>query len=286
VIVQGITGRFGSLHARQMKASGTNVVAGVTPGKAGESVDGIPVYGRVADAVNATSARASVLFVPAPALLSAAVEAIEGGIRFLVPITEHVPFRDTLKLMRLAESAGAMVVGPNTAGLIVPPLRLKLGIMPDGPFSRGSVAIFSRSGSLMYEVADSLTRAGIGQYIALGVGGDPVTCTTLAQCFEWASDASEVNGVVVVGEIGGDAEERLAEHINLTGFRKPVVGLIVGRSAPKEKRMGHAGAIIYGDYGTADSKIAALRAAGVRVAMTASEVPALVRASLSSAKSP
>lgn len=280
LIVQGITGRFGSLHAGGMRRYGTNVVAGVTPGKGGQTVDGVPVYGTVEEAVRETSATASVLFVPAPELLSAVEEAISGGIKFLVPITEHVPIRDTLKIVSLCEDTGAQVVGPNTAGLIMPASNLKLGIMPPAPFVEGGVAVFSRSGSLMYEVADALTRRGIGQHIAMGVGGDPINCTTLTDCLDWAGGAREVNSVVVVGEIGGDTEERLAEHVVETRFTKPLVAYVAGRSAPREKRMGHAGAIIYGDYGTAESKVAALEGAGAKVAKTAYEIPDLVRSTL------
>jgi len=276
VIVQGITGRYGSLHAGLMLGYGTKVAAGVTPGRGGQVVEGVPVFDSVKEAVDRTGAKASVLFVPAPALLSAVEEAVAAGIRLMVAITEHVPIRDTLKAIRLCEESGARVIGPNTPGMILPSRRLKLGIMPAPSFRDGGVALFSRSGTLMYEVSDALSRAALGQHVALGVGGDPLNCTTMTECLDWAATAEEVRSVVVVGEIGGDAEERLAEHIVESRFSKPVVAYIAGRSAPKEKRMGHAGAIVYGDYGTAESKIAALRRAGARVAMTTSEIPALV----------
>lgn len=278
VIVQGITGRYGSLHAGLMRAYGTRVAAGVTPGKGGMVVEGVPVFDTVKEAVEMTGARASVLFVPAPALLSAAEEAVGAGVRLLVAITEHVPIRDTLEMIRLCRETGARVIGPNTPGVIVPSKELKLGIMPAPSFREGGVALFSRSGTLMYEVADALSRNGLGQHVALGVGGDPVNCTTLPECLDWAATMDEVMSVVVVGEIGGDAEERLAQHILDGGFSKPVVAYVAGRSAPREKHMGHAGAIIYGDYGTAESKVAALRGAGARVARTTSEIPALVGA--------
>lgn len=277
VIVQGITGRYGRLHAGLMLDYGTNIAAGVTPGKGGQVVDGVPVCDTVKDAVAKTGAKASVLFVPAPALLSAAEEAVEAGVRLLVAITEHVPVRDTLKMIRLCQGSGARVIGPNTPGVIIPSMRLKLGIMPAQSFSEGGIALFSRSGTLMYEVADALSRNALGQYIAIGVGGDPVGCTTLTECLDWAAGVEEVKSVVVVGEIGGDAEERLAEHIVEIKFPKPLVSYIAGRSAPKEKHMGHAGAIIYGSYGTAESKIAALKRAGARVARTPSEIPSLVK---------
>lgn len=277
MIVQGITGRFGSIHAGDMKEYGTQVVGGVTPGKGGQSVGGMPVFETVAEAVEKTSATVSVMFVPAPYLLSAAREAVSAGIKLLVPITEHVPIRDTLEVVELCSEAGARAVGPNTPGLVMPGSRLKLGIMPSAPFADGGVALFSRSGSLMYEVADALTSEGIGQHIALGIGGDPINCTTLTECLDWAAAADAVRSVVVVGEIGGDAEERLAAHIVQTGFAKPVVAYIAGRSAPREKRMGHAGAIIYGNYGTAESKAAALREAGASVATSPGQIPGLVR---------
>lgn len=268
------------MHSLLMRDYGTNVAAGVTPGKGGQSVGGIPVYGTVKEAVARTGAMSSVLFVPAPALLSAAEEAVEAGIRLLVVITEHVPIRDALRMVRTSEEAGARVVGPNTAGLIVPSRRLKLGIMPAASFAEGGVALFSRSGTLMYEVADSISRSGLGEYLAMGVGGDPINCTTLTDCLDWAAAEEKVDSVVVVGEIGGDAEERLARHAVETRFSKPLVAYIAGRSAPREKRMGHAGAIIYGDYGTAESKTAALVGAGARVARVPSEIPALLRSAL------
>jgi len=277
VIVQGITGRYGSLHAGLMRRYGTNVAAGVTPGKGGQFVEGVPVCDSVKEAVDKTGATASVLFVPAPALLSAAEEAVDAGVRLLVAITEHVPIRDSLKMIRLCEETGARVMGPNTPGIIMPSRRLKLGIMPAPSFREGDVALFSRSGTLMYEVADALSKSALGQHVAMGVGGDPVNCTTLTECLDWAAEMGEVSSVVVVGEIGGDAEERLADHITESRFPKPVVAYIAGRSAPLEKHMGHAGAIIHGDYGTADSKVAALRRAGASVATTTAEIPALVR---------
>jgi succinyl-CoA synthetase alpha subunit len=281
VIVQGITGRYGSLHAGLMLRYGTNVAAGVTPGRGGQRVEGVPVFESVREAVDSTGAKTSVLFVPAPALLSAAEEAVAAGVRLLVVITEHVPIRDTLKMIRLCEESGARALGPNTPGVILPSRRLKLGIMPAPSFLEGGVALFSRSGTLMYEVADTLSRSGLGQHAALGVGGDPVNCTTLTECLDWAAATEEVTSVVVVGEIGGDAEERLARHAVETKFPKPLVAYVAGRSAPKEKHMGHAGAIIYGSYGTAESKVAALRGAGATVARTTSEIPALVRSARS-----
>jgi succinyl-CoA synthetase alpha subunit len=281
IIVQGITGRYGSLHAKLMLQYGTNVAAGVTPGKAGERVEGVPVYDRVAEAVEKTGSKSSILFVPAPHFYSAAEEAMQAGVKLLVAITERIPIRDELRMIALAERHGVTIVGPNTPGLIIPARRVKLGIMPAPSFRPGRIALFSRSGTLMYEIANQLSTNGFGQCVAIGIGGDPINGTTITDYFDWIRDFEAADAVVTVGEIGGDAEERLARHITDTGFRKPVFAYIAGRAAPKEKRMGHAGAIIYGNYGTAESKIRALRSAGVEIAMTPMEVPLIVKRRLS-----
>ncbi|QQG49124.1 MAG: succinate--CoA ligase subunit alpha [archaeon] len=280
ILVQNITGRFGRLHTKLMLEYGTNIAAGVAPGKGRQEVEGVPVYNTMAEAVTKTGSRTSVLFVPAEFTLAAGKEAVEAGVRLLIVITEHVPVRDTLKLLEVAGRSGATIVGPNCPGAIVPSSKVKMGIMPGTSFRAGSVALFSRSGTLMYEVAGQLSSAGLGQSIALGIGGDPVTGTTMIECLDYVKSKEETKAVVVVGEIGGDAEERLARHISKSGFPKPVVAYIAGRHAPKEKRLGHAGAIIYGDYGTAESKIGALRKAGVGVAMSPMEVPSLVKRAL------
>jgi succinyl-CoA synthetase alpha subunit len=277
VIVQGITGKFGSLHTKLMLQYGTTIAAGVTPGKAGTSVEGVPVYNTVKEAVEKTGARISILFVPAPNFYAAAEEAIQAGLKFLVAITEHIPVRDTLKMLALSQKNSVTIIGPNTPGVIIPAARVKLGIMPANSFTEGKIALFSRSGTLMYEVANQLSLNGFGQSVALGVGGDPINCTTMIDCFDWVRDQPEISAVVMVGEIGGDAEERLARHIADTRFNKPVLAYIAGRAAPKEKRMGHAGAIIYGNFGTAESKISALKAAGAKVAMTPMEIPGLAK---------
>jgi succinyl-CoA synthetase alpha subunit len=279
VIVQNITGKYGRLHTKLMLEYGTNVVAGATPGKGDQNVEGVPVFNSVSEAAGKTGSKTSVLFVPAEFLYSAGEEALNAGIKLLVVITEHVPIRDTLRLIQLAQSKGATMIGPNCPGLIVPSQHVKLGIMPALSFAIGSVALFSRSGTLMYEIAGQLTGAGFGQTVALGMGGDPINGTTPIECLDFAEKMDETKAVVVVGEIGGDAEERLARHLQKSGFKKPVVAYIAGRHAPKEKKMGHAGAIIYGDYGTAESKIKALTEAGVKVAMTPAEVPTLLRQS-------
>ena len=280
IIIQNITGKYGRLHARLMLDYGTNIAAGATPGKGGQIVEGVPVFNRVAEAVEKTSAKASVLFVPAEFAYGAGEEAILAGIKLLVIITERIPVRDTLRLMQLANRNGASIVGPNCPGLIVPSARVKMGIMPATSFAPGNVALFSRSGTLMYEIAGQLTKGGFGQSVALGIGGDPVTGTSASECLDFVEGLEDTKAVVVVGEIGGDAEERLAAHISKSGRKKPVVAYIAGRHAPKEKKLGHAGAIIYGNYGTAESKIRALTAAGVGVAMTPMEVPSLVAKAL------
>ena len=280
VIVQNMTGRYGRLHTRLMLDYGTNVAAGAAPGKGGQSVEGVPVYNTVAEAVAKTGARASVCFVPAEFTLSAGEEALNAGIKLLVIITEHVPVRDELRLVQLAQSKGAAIIGPNCPGIIVPSRNVKLGIMPAPSFSPGGVALYSRSGTLTYEIAGQLTASGHGQSLAVGIGGDPINGSTPIEWMDFVQGMEETKAVVVVGEIGGDAEERLARHIAKSGFKKPIVAYIAGRHAPKEKKMGHAGAIIYGNVGTADSKIKALTAAGVRVAMTPSQVPELLRQSI------
>lgn len=280
VLVQNMTGRYGRLHTRLMLDYGTNVAAGAAPGKGGQSVEGVPVYNTVQEAVDRTGARASVCFVPAEFTLAAGEEALKAGIKLLVIITEHVPIRDELRLVELAQRNGASIVGPNCPGLIVPSEKVKLGIMPAPSFSPGNVALFSRSGTLTYEIAGQLTSAGFGQSVAVGVGGDPINGSTPIEWMDFVQGMEDTKAVVAVGEIGGDAEERLARHIEKSGYRKPIVAYVAGRHAPKEKKMGHAGAIIYGDYGTAESKIKALSAAGVSLAMTPSEVPLLLEEAL------
>ena len=280
IIIQNITGKYGRLHARLMLDYGSNIAAGATPGKGGQTVEGVPVFSKVAEAVEKTGAKSSVLFVPAEFAYGAGEEAILAGIKLLVIITEHIPVRDTLRLVQLANKNGASIVGPNCPGLIVPSAHVKMGIMPVTSFAPGNVALFSRSGTLMYEIAGQLTKGGFGQSVALGIGGDPVNGTSATECLDFVEGLQDTKAVVVVGEIGGDAEERLAAHISRSDRKKPVVAYIAGRHAPKEKKLGHAGAIIYGNYGTAESKIKALTAAGVGVAMTPMEVPSLVAKAL------
>ncbi|MGQ0639016.1 MAG: succinate--CoA ligase subunit alpha [Nitrososphaerota archaeon] len=275
VIVQGITGKFGSFHTQQMLDYGTNIVAGITPGKGDQKFDGIPIYNTAKEAVELTGAKISVVFVPAKFFLSAAIEALEAGIKLLIAIPEHVPIRDALTILDLARKNDAIIIGPNTPGIIIPGV-IKIGIMPATPFKPGTIAVLSRSGTLMYEVSHNLSSASFGQSISLGVGGDPINGTTVIEAFDMIRNGTNIDGVVVVGEIGGDAEELLAQHIIDTKFDKPVVAYIAGRAAPKEKRMGHAGAIIYGTYGSAESKVSMYTKANVPVAKRPAEVPMLL----------
>ncbi|HEV2193884.1 MAG TPA: succinate--CoA ligase subunit alpha [Nitrosopumilaceae archaeon] len=279
VIIQGITGKFGSFHTQQMLAYGTNIVAGVTPGKGGQKFEQTPIYNTVKEAVDATGAKISVVFVPAKFFLEAAVEALEAGIKLLIAIPEHVPVRDSMKTIDLAKKKDAIVIGPNTPGIIIPGV-MKIGIMPASPFKPGRIAVLSRSGTLMYEVSHNLSLANFGQSICLGIGGDPINGTPVIDAFERIRSGANIDGVVVVGEIGGDAEEMLAQHIIDTKFDKPVVAYIAGRAAPKEKRMGHAGAIIYGNYGSAESKVSMYAKANVPVAKRPAEVSMLLAGKL------
>jgi succinyl-CoA synthetase alpha subunit len=279
VIIQGMTGSFGSTHTKLMKDYGTNIVAGVTPGKGGQSFDGIPVFNTVAETVQNNSVEISGIFVPAPFFLNAAKEAIDNGIKLLVAVPEHVPIIDSIKILEYAKKRGARMIGPNTPGVIVPEI-MKVGIMPAKPFTQGSTVVFSRSGTLMYEVSYTLSNAGYGQRFCLGIGGDPINGTNLIEAFDLIRDRADIESVVVVGEIGGDAEEKLAEYIISTNFSKPVVAYVAGRAAPKEKKMGHAGAIVYGNYGSAESKVSNYSKANVPVAKRPGEVPELLQSKL------
>jgi succinyl-CoA synthetase alpha subunit len=276
VLIQGMTGSFGSTHTKLMKEYGTNIVAGVTPGKGGQAFEDIPIFNTVADAVQNNSIEISGIFVPAPFFLNAAKEAIDNGIKLLVAVPEHVPVIDSIKILEYAEKRGARMIGPNTPGVIVPEI-MKIGIMPAKPFTKGSTVVFSRSGTLMYEVSYTLSNAGYGQRFCLGIGGDPINGTNLIEAFDLIKEREDIESVVVVGEIGGDAEEKLAEYIISTNFSKPVVAYVAGRAAPKEKKMGHAGAIVYGNYGSAESKVSNYSKANVPVAKRPGEVPELLR---------
>ncbi len=276
VIVQGITGSYGSIHANNMLSYGTNIVAGVTPGKGGQTWnDFVPIYNTMQEAVDATGAKISIMFVPAKFFLGAAKDALNAGIKLLVAIPEHVPIRDTMETIELATHRDAVIIGPNTPGIMIPGL-IKIGIMPPMPFKAGNIAVLSKSGTLLYEISDALTSAGFGQSITIGIGGDPVNGTRLVDAFDMIKDIPGLEGLVIVGEIGGDSEEILAQRIIDSGFNKPTVAYIAGRAAPKEKRMGHAGAIVMGTYGSAESKISMFNKANIPVAKRPAEVPVLL----------
>ncbi len=276
VIVQGITGKFGARHTKLMIEYGTNIVAGVTPGKGGQKFeDSVPIYETAKEAVDATGAKISIMFVPAKFFLGAAKDALEAGIKLLIAIPEHVPVQDAMKTIELAKQKGAIMIGPNTPGVMIPGL-IKIGIMPASPFKFGNVAVLSKSGTLLYEISNNLSTSGFGQCITLGIGGDPINGTRLIDAFDMVKDYPNLDGIVVVGEIGGDAEEVFAQKVIDENFKKPIVAYIAGRKAPKEKRMGHAGAIVMGNYGSAESKISMLSKANIPVAKRPVEVPILL----------
>ena len=276
VIVQGITGKFGTRHTKLMIEYGTNIVAGVTPGKGGQKFENtVPIYETVKEAVDKTGAKISIMFVPAKFFLGAAKDALEAGIKLLVAIPEHVPVQDTMKIVEIAKQKGAIVIGPNTPGVMIPGL-IKIGIMPASPFKFGNTVVLSKSGTLLYEISNNLSNSGFGQCITIGVGGDPINGTRLVDAFDMVKDYPDLDGIVVVGEIGGDAEEVLAQKIIDENFKNPVVAYIAGRKAPKEKRMGHAGAIVMGNYGSAESKITMFSKANIPVAKKPVELPILL----------
>lgn len=275
LIVQGITGRDGGFHATKMKAYGTNVVGGTSPGKAGQEVNGIPVFNTVKDAVKATGANTTVIFVPAAFAKDAMMEAADGGIKLIICITEGVPTIDVAQAHAYIRSKGAMLIGPNCPGLISPEKSM-VGILPTMIFKQGKTGVISRSGTLTYEVVANLTAEGYGQSTAIGVGGDPIVGLYFIELLQMFEDDPETDSIIVIGEIGGDAEEKAAEYIK-KNITKPVVAFISGREAPKGKQMGHAGAIISSGSGTAAEKIAAFEAVGIPVAKETSEIPALLR---------
>ncbi len=275
VVVQGITGHQGTLHTRGMLAFGTKVVAGVTPGRGGGTVEGVPVFDAVEDAVRVTGANASCIFVPAPFAKDALFEAVDAGVPLAVIITEHIPFHDMLEMLYYARAQGTRIIGPNCPGLASPG-KAKVGILPNVIFRPGRVGVVSRSGTLTYEMVNSVSEAGFGQSTCIGLGGDPVNGTTFVDALELFQKDAGTDAIVLVGEIGGVAEEEAAEFIEAK-VTKPVVGYIAGRSAPPGKRMGHAGAIITRGRGTAESKVQALTKAGVRMARFPYEIPDRVR---------
>jgi len=255
---------------------GTRIVAGVTPGKGGLQVEGIPVYDTVNGALNEHEADASIIFVPAPAAKDAVLEAIGGGLKLLVIITEGVPMKDAMEFLWEAKRCSAQIIGPNTPGVITPS-ECKLGIMPSHVFKKGKVGVVSRSGTLTYEVYAGLTQSGLGQSTCLGLGGDALVGLTFVEALEMFKDDRDTDAVALIGEIGGNAEELAAEYIKTTEYPKPVVAYVVGRSAPPGKRMGHAGAIVMGKSGTAESKIKALQSAGVDIAEMPNDVARILR---------
>jgi succinyl-CoA synthetase alpha subunit len=276
VIVQGITGKFGTRHTKLMMEYGTNIAAGVTPGKGGQKFENsVPIYETMKKAVDATGAKISIMFVPAKFFLGAANDALEAGIKLLIAIPEHVPVQDAMKAIEIAKQKGAIIIGPNTPGVMIPEL-IKIGIMPASPFKFGNIAVLSKSGTLLYEIGNNLSTSGFGQCITLGIGGDPINGTRLIDAFDMVKDYPDLEGIVVVGEIGGEAEEVFAQKVIDENFKKPIVAYVAGRKAPKEKRMGHAGAIVMGNYGSAESKIEMFSKANIPVAKRPAEVPILL----------
>ncbi|NLD23184.1 MAG: succinate--CoA ligase subunit alpha [Bacteroidales bacterium] len=275
LVVQGITGRDCAFHAAKMKAYGTNVVGGTSPGKAGELVDGLPVFNTVKDAVNETGANTSVIFVPAPFAKDAMMEAADAGINLIICITEGVPTLDVVEAYSFINKKGANLIGPNCPGLISPEKSM-VGIMPTMIFKEGSTGVISRSGTLTYEVVYNLTSNGMGQSTAVGVGGDPVVGLYYQELLKMFENDAYTDSIVLIGEIGGDAEEQAAEYIK-KHITKPVVAFIAGQQAPPGKQMGHAGAIISSGSGTAAEKIAAFEAVGVPVANEPSLIPELLK---------
>lgn len=279
LLVQGVTGREGEFHTRQMVEYGTRVVAGVTPGAGGRRVADVPVYDTVRRAVAETGANTSIVFVPAPFAPDAVYEAAANGIELVVCITEGIPALEEVRLYHYVRSQGARLLGPNCPGLITPG-EAKVGIMAGGIHARGPVGVVSRSGTLTYEAVSALTAAEIGQSTVVGIGGDPVVGTSFLDVLRLFEEDPETRGVVLIGEIGGGAEEEAAEYI--AGMSKPVVAFIAGRTAPPGRRMGHAGAIISGGRGTADEKVRALERANAQVASSPAEIADLVDIAMAS----
>jgi len=276
VIVQGITGRDGSFHTERMLEYGTKVVGGVTPGKAGQTVHGLPVFNSVPDAVKATGADVSVMFVPAKFAKQAMLDAASADLKMLVVITEGVPTLDVLEAYETLTARGTRLIGPNCPGVVTPG-ACKVGIMPATIFKPGRIGVISRSGTLTYEIVTELTGAGLGQSTCIGIGGDPVIGSTFADLLPLFEDDPGTDAVVIVGEIGGQDEVRAAEFFK-KHMKKPVVGFVAGLTAPPGKRMGHAGAIVGGEDDTAAAKIEQLEAAGITVAQMVSEIPKLLSA--------
>jgi succinyl-CoA synthetase alpha subunit len=275
VLVQGITGRDGSFHTKLMLEYGTNIVAGVTPGKGGSDYLGIPIFDTVKEAVKKTSPNTSIIFVPPQFAVDAIYEAADNGISLIVVITEGIPIHDMVKVKNYLDRKGVRLIGPNCPGVITPN-ECKVGIMPSHIFRRGKIGVVSRSGTLTYEIVYQLTINGFGQSTAIGIGGDPIIGSKFVDILKLFNEDNETEAVVLIGEIGGTDEQDAAEYIKKE-FKKPVVAFIAGRTAPPERRMGHAGAIIAGSEGTAEEKIRAFESAGVKVASLSEEVPKLLK---------
>ncbi len=276
VVVSGITGREGAFHADKMKEYGTQVVAGVTPGKGGTEQDGVPVFNDLAGAVKATGANTSIIFVPAPFAADSIAEAADAGIGLVVCITDGIPTLDMVKVMNYIRPKGTRLIGPNCPGLISPG-EAKVGIMPAEVYREGAIGVISRSGTLTYETCDHITNMGMGVSTCIGIGGDPIIGTRFIDALKLFRDDEETRVVIIIGEIGGSDEETAAAYIKETSYPKPVVAFISGRSAPPGKRMGHAGAIISGGTGTPQAKVKAFEEAGVPVGNTLEEVVQLAK---------
>lgn len=273
VIIQGITGHQGTFHTKAMLDFGTKVVGGVTPGKSGSDVHGVPVFDGVKESVEETGANASMILVPAPFAMDACFEAMDAGIELLVLITERIPFHDAMRIMTYAKTKNTRIIGPNTPGIISPGL-CKIGIMPSQIFEKGKVGILSRSGTLTYEIVSWITQSGLGQSTCIGIGGDPIIGLNFTEGMRLLEKDDDTEAMVLVGEIGGTAEEDAAEYV--PDMKKKVCAYIAGQTAPAEKRMGHAGAIISRGRGTAESKIKAFNKVGVPVASLPSDIPKLI----------
>ena len=270
LLVQGITGSQGMLHTRGCRDYGTNVVSGVTPGKGGQDFEGVPIYNTVQDAVKATGANASMILVPPPFAADAIMEAADAEIPLIVAITEGVPVLDMVSAVSFVYQKGSRLIGPNCPGIITPG-QIKIGIMPGSIHKTGQVGVVSRSGTLTYEAVGQLTRVGLGQSTCIGIGGDPVNGTNFIDCLKLFQDDPQTEAIVMIGEIGGDAEEQAAAYAK-DNVSKPIVSFIAGQTAPPGRRMGHAGAIISGGHGTAAEKMSALEAAGIHVVKTPAEI--------------